>query len=111
MPTPKTQKLTTTRNSRARRLKSSSEDRIEMRVCETRKRASYRSVAAVPAALWSMSLILIGGSDLKTFTPVSALGSTKQRSSELRLSTKYTPAAADVTKQHEPVHPRTFLNL
>src|SRR6202030_18586 len=37
-----------------------------MRVCETRKRASYRSVAAVPDALWSMSLILIGGSDLTT---------------------------------------------
>src|SRR6266566_5959901 len=67
MPTPMTKKFTTARNSRARSLKSSSEDRIEMRVCETRKRASYRSVAAVPAPLCWVSLISIRGFDLTAF--------------------------------------------
>jgi hypothetical protein len=38
-------------------LKSSSEERIEMSVCEARKRASYRSVAAVSATLWIVPLI------------------------------------------------------
>src|SRR6266851_5190857 len=38
-----------------------------MRVCETRKRASYRSVAAVPALLWWVSLISIRGFDLTAF--------------------------------------------
>src|SRR6266478_4029238 len=71
MPTPITEKLTTARNSRARSLKSSSEDRIEIRVCETRKRASYRSVAAVPAPLWWVSLISIRGFDLIAFQLVS----------------------------------------
>ena len=38
-----------------------------MRVCETRNRASYRSVAACSAAFRSMLLIPISGSDLTTF--------------------------------------------
>ena len=43
-----------------------------MRVCETRKRASYRSVAAFPAALWSMSLIPIGRSETTFHACLSA---------------------------------------
>jgi hypothetical protein len=42
-----------------------------MRVCETRRRASYRSVAAVPALLWWVSLISIRGFDSTAFTNVS----------------------------------------
>jgi hypothetical protein len=38
-------------------LKSSSEERIEMSVCETRSSVSYRSVTAVSAALWTVPLI------------------------------------------------------
>src|ERR1700688_235859 len=40
-------------------LKSSSEERIERSVCETRRSASYRSVAAVSAALGTVPLIAL----------------------------------------------------
>src|ERR1700691_4380659 len=70
MPTRKKSKVITARNSCARTLKSSSEERVEMRACETRKSASYRSVDAVSAALWTLPLIPVR---LRDFDNISHL--------------------------------------
>src|ERR1700677_232347 len=70
MPTRKKSKVITARNSYARTLKSSSDERVEMRDCETRKSASYRSVDAVSAALWAPPLIFVR---LRDFDNISHL--------------------------------------
>jgi hypothetical protein len=51
--------LVIARSSRARSLKSSSEERIEMRVWETRRSASYRLVTASSPGLWIVPLITV----------------------------------------------------
>src|SRR5882762_7100809 len=40
-------------------LRSFSQERTEMSVCETRRSASYRSVTAVSAALWTVLFITV----------------------------------------------------
>src|ERR1700730_14530438 len=72
-------------------LKSSSEERIEMRVCETRRSASYRLDTAVSAALGSVPRITV------QWKP---WGAQKQRSSEFRESyQEYTPGLAPTVTQ------------
>src|SRR6266567_2379719 len=110
-------------------LKSSSEERIEMRVCETRRSALYRSVAGASAAFGTVPLIAVQrrGSRrsedlaaschpkvasepkrnvrLTTFHTCLNLGEgAKQSSSEFRESHQqiYTGAGADVTRQKQP---------
>jgi len=61
MATPKGLKFAAARSSRARSLKSSSAEQIEMSVCKTRSSASYRSVATAGAALWTVPLIAVPG--------------------------------------------------
>src|ERR1700730_8398686 len=66
-------------------LKSSSEERIEMRVCETRRSASYRFVTAVSTAACSPDDI----------SPLYQLVTAKRRSSEFCESCQqYTPQRA-----------------
>src|SRR6266436_1680715 len=94
MPTPMTWKFTTARNSCARMLKSSSEERIEIRVCETRRRASYRLLLAVSAAFdpfrssQSCSEHFVGGLGAACYLK---LGSEPRRTVRIR---QITPASA-----------------
>src|ERR1700746_3708346 len=96
------------RNSRARSLKSSSEDRIEMRVCETRKRASYRSVAAVPALLWWVSLISIRGLDLTAFHKCLSPENRKTQLVRIRALNKIHPRGHRRHSTEAVVDPRTL---
>src|SRR5260370_42329113 len=88
-------------------LKSFSEERVEMRVCETRRSASYRSVTAVSEAFWTVPLITIGGNLTAFHTCLTRRGA-KQRSSGFRdPSTRYTPAGKTSLSSKEGVHLHT----
>jgi len=93
---------------RARSLKSSSEERIEMRVCETPKRASYRSVAAVPALLWWVSLISIRGFDLTAFHKCLSPENRKTKLVRIRAVNKIHPRGHRRHSTAAVVDPRTL---